>query len=64
MMDALVLPVEAVALLRDELWPVTQFGSALEDQFLEDGNVWKEHNEDDHFVCQRQDCLAPSFRVS
>jgi hypothetical protein len=53
MMDALVLPVEAVALLRDELWPVTQFGSALEDQFLDDGNVWKEHNEDDHFVGQR-----------
>jgi hypothetical protein len=46
MMDALVLPVEAVALLRDELWPVTQFGSALEDQFLDD-------NEDDHFVGQR-----------
>lgn len=60
-MDALVLPVEVVALLRDELQPITQFGSVLEDQFLEDGSIWKEHNEDDYFVGQRQDCPAPSF---
>jgi hypothetical protein len=61
--DALVLPVQTLSSLRDGFWPVTQFASALEDVFLEDGSIHKEYDEDDHFVGQRRDCPAPSFRV-
>ena len=36
---------------------------ALEDQFVEDGNVHKEYNEDDYFVGQKRDQPTPSFRL-
>jgi hypothetical protein len=35
----------------------------LEDQFVEDGSVHEEYDEDDHFVGQRQDCPVPIFWV-
>ena len=34
------------------------------DQFLKDGSVHEEFDEDDHFVGQRRDNSTPSFRVS
>jgi hypothetical protein len=37
---------------------------ALEDQFVEDGNVCKEYNEDDHFVGKKRDRLASIFQIS
>jgi hypothetical protein len=61
--DPLVLLVQTLPSLRDGFWPVTQFASAPEDVFLEDGSVREEYDEDDHFVGQRRDYPAPSFRV-
>jgi hypothetical protein len=62
--DALFLSVELVALFWDGFWLIMRFASTLEDQFVEDGNVCKEYDEDDHFIGQRRDRPALSFRVS
>ena len=62
--DALLRPIEVVALLSDGFWPIMWFASTLEVQFVEDGSVCKEYNKDDHFVGQRWDCHAPYFWVS
>jgi hypothetical protein len=62
--DALVLPIQSIPLLRDGFWPISQIASSVEDQFMEDGSVRKEYNEDDHFIGQRWDHPIPSFRVS
>ena len=43
MKDALVLPIQPISSLRDGFWPV----SAVEDEFIEDGSVCKEYDEDD-----------------
>jgi hypothetical protein len=61
--DALVVPIQPMPLLRDGFWLVTQFASILEDWFIEDGSVCKEHDEDDHFVGHRRDRPAPLFWV-
>jgi hypothetical protein len=61
--DALVLPVQPLSSLRDGFWLVTWFTSALEDQFVEDNSVCEEYDEDDYFVGQGRDRLAPSFQV-
>jgi hypothetical protein len=45
------------------VWLVSRIASVPKDEFIEDGNIRKEYNEDDHFVGQRQDRPAPSFRV-
>jgi hypothetical protein len=47
--------------LQDGFWPVSRIVSATKDQFMEDGSVHKEYDEDDHFVGQRRDRPAPSF---
>jgi hypothetical protein len=47
MKDVLVFPCEPFASLWEEFHPITQFLSALEDQFVENGSVCKEYNEDD-----------------
>jgi hypothetical protein len=60
----LVLPVEPLALLQDGFWPITRFTLDLEDQFIEDGSVCKEYDENDHFIGHRQDYHAPFFQVS
>jgi hypothetical protein len=59
--DALVLPIQPISSLRDGFWPISRIASTIEDVFIEDGNVCKEYDEDDHFVGQRQDRPAPSF---
>jgi hypothetical protein len=64
MKDALVLQVQPLPSLCDGFWPVTRFAAALEDQFVEDGSVCKEYDEDDHFIGQTRDHPALSFRVS
>jgi hypothetical protein len=61
--DALVLSIQPLPSLQDGFWPISQIASAPEDEFIEDGNVHKEYDEDDHFVGQRQDHPAPSFQV-
>jgi hypothetical protein len=61
--DVLDLPTQPLPSLQDEFWPESWIASIHEDEFIEDGNVRKEYDEDDHFVGQRQDCPAPSFRV-
>jgi hypothetical protein len=58
--DALDLPIQPLPSLRDGFWPLSRIASALEDEFIEDGNVREEYNEDDHFVGQRRDHPAPS----
>jgi hypothetical protein len=62
--DALVLLIQHSTLLRDGFWPVSLYAPAIEDQFVEDGSVREEYDEDDHFVGQRRDCPIPSFRVA
>ena len=59
--DALVLPVQPLSSLQD--WLVTWFASVLGDQFIKVKNVCEEYDEDDHFVGQGRDRLAPSFQV-
>ena len=61
--DVLDLPIQLLLSLQDGFWLESRIASVHEDEFIEDGNVCKEYNEDDHFVGQRQDRLAPSFRV-
>jgi hypothetical protein len=61
--DALVLSIQPLSSLRDGFWLVSWIASAPEDEFIEDGNVRKECNEDDHFVGQRWDSPAPSYLV-
>jgi hypothetical protein len=61
--DALDLPIQPLPSLRDGFWPLSRIASALEDEFIEDGNVCEEYDEDDHFVGQRRDRPTPSFRV-
>jgi hypothetical protein len=61
MNDALVLPIQPLPLLWNGFQLVTQFSSVLEDQFIEDGSICIQYNEDDHFVGQRRDRPAPSF---
>jgi hypothetical protein len=63
MKDALVLPIQPILSLRNGFWPVSRIASVVEDEFIEDGNVRKEYEEDDHFVGQRRDCPTPSFQV-
>jgi hypothetical protein len=59
--DALVLPIQPIPLLR--FWPETRIASAIDDQFIEDGSVREEYEEDDQFLGQRRDRPTPSFRV-
>jgi hypothetical protein len=61
--DVLDLPIQPLPSLWDGFWPESRIASILEDEFIEDGNVRKEYNEDDYFVGQKRDHLAPSFRV-
>jgi hypothetical protein len=61
--DAVVLSILPTLSLQDGFWPVSRYAPALEDQFIADGTVREEYDEDDHFVGQRCDRLAPSFRV-
>jgi hypothetical protein len=55
--------VQPISLLGDGFRPISQIATAIEDQFIEDGTVCKEYDEDDHFVGQRWDCHVPSFQV-
>jgi hypothetical protein len=59
--DALDFPIQPLPSLRDGFWPLSRIASAPEDEFIEDGNVREEYDEDDHFVGQRRDRPAPSF---
>jgi hypothetical protein len=59
--DALDLPIHPLSSLRDGFWPLSRIVSAPEDEFIEDGNVLEEYDEDDHFVGQRRDRPVPSF---
>jgi hypothetical protein len=61
--DALVLPIQPIPSLQDGFRPVSRIASIVEDEFIEDGSVHKEYDEDDHFVGQRRDRHTPSFRV-
>jgi hypothetical protein len=50
MKDALILPIQTFSLLWNGFWQKSRFVSTLKDQFVEDGTVRKEYNEDDHFI--------------
>ena len=44
-------------------WPSTCIVHAVEDEFIEEGDVCEEYGEDDHFVGHRCDRPSPSFRT-
>ena len=59
--DAFVLSIQSMPLLRDGFWPISRIVSATENQFIEDGSICKEYDEDDYFVGQRWERPTPSF---
>jgi hypothetical protein len=63
MKDALVLSIQPMPLLRDGFWPISRIVSTTKDEFIEDGSVRIEYDEDDRFIGQRLDCPTPLFRV-
>jgi hypothetical protein len=55
--------ISVTGTLRNGFWPLSRFGLALEDEFLDDGTVREEYAEDTPFVGRRRDHPLPSFCV-
>jgi hypothetical protein len=49
--------------LRNGFWPKTRISPSTKDKFMDHGKLREEFGVDAHFVGQRRDRLAPSFRV-
>lgn len=62
--DALDLPFDDQAILRDGFWPMSRIAPSFVDQFAENGEFLEEYAEDDHFVGQARDRPPQSFRVN
>ena len=49
--------------LQNGFWPSIRIAHAVEDEFIEKGDVREEYGEDDHLVGHRCDCPPPSFQI-